>query len=154
MRLYLVQHAASRSKEIDATQSLSNGGVSDLEKIGGFLKGLKIEVRQIGHSGKMRSLQTAQMLAEHITSDMGILEVDGLLPMDDPCVWAERACKLNQDEMLVGHLPHMAKMAALLVSGNKEKDVIEFANGCVVCLKTEDRINWCVDWILKPWMVQ
>ncbi len=107
MFLYLVQHAEALSKEEDPTRSLSKKGIKDAKKIASFSRGLKIAPHQVLHSGKMRALQTAQLMADRVTSDMGVLESDGLSPMDDPEMWFGRLSKIDEDIMIVGHLPYL-----------------------------------------------
>ncbi|MBI4682063.1 MAG: phosphohistidine phosphatase SixA [Nitrospirae bacterium] len=154
MYLYLVQHAASMSKEEDASRSLSEKGIEDIRKISGFVQGMNIKVTHILHSGKMRALQTAQILEEHITDDMGVLGTDGLLPMDEPEIWHKRLNEMSENTMLVGHLPHLSKLSVLLLCNNKKEEIINFEMGGIVCLKRSEDRNWTVDWIIKPGMLK
>lgn len=72
------------------------------------------------------SEQTAWVLAEYLHPDKGVAESDGLNPMDEPEIWAERLSSVQEDIMLVGHLPHLGRLAALLVCGNKDRKVVNF----------------------------
>ena len=152
MFLYLVQHAQALSKDEDPSRSLSEKGIEDIKKMASFSRGLNIIPHQIVHSGKMRALQTAQLLADRVNVDMGVLESDGLLPMDDPEIWFGRLSKINEDIMLVGHLPHMEKLASLLLCRDKDRGIIKFEMGSIVCLKRFEEFNWAVEWIIKPGM--
>lgn len=154
MFLYLVQHAEALSKEEDPTRSLSKKGIKDAQKIASFSRGLKIAPHQVVHSGKMRALQTAQVLAERVTSDMGVLESDGLSPMDDPEMWFGRLSKMNEDIMIVGHLPYLDKLASMLLCRDKENSIINFEMGGIVCLKRLEEFNWTVEWFIKPGMIK
>jgi phosphohistidine phosphatase len=149
MYLYLVQHAEALSKEEAPSRSLSEKGIKDINNIAAKAGDLKIEVRQIIHSGKMRALQTAQVLADHITVEMNTMESDGLLPKDDPVIWSERISKLDNDMMLVGHLPHLAKLASLLISGNPDLNAVDFEMGCIVCMFRDDEEKWTVKRMIK-----
>jgi len=152
MTLYLVQHAEARSKEEDPSRSLSDEGRENITKVAAFVKGLKIEVRHILHSGKMRALQTAQILEEYIQSERGVAEADGLAPMDDPGIWSVRLAEMSENTMIVGHLPHLGKLSTLLLCGSKEKDIISFQMGNIFCLKRSAEGNWMVEWLIKPGM--
>ncbi|NOZ67798.1 MAG: phosphohistidine phosphatase SixA [Deferribacteres bacterium] len=154
MNLYLVQHAESMSKEEDPTQSLSEKGIQDIKRVAAFAAKLNIRVHRIFHSGKMRALQTAQVLADHITVDTDISESEGLLPMDDPGIWFERISTIREDIMLVGHLPHMAGLSSLLLCGSSEKGAVNFERGCIVCMKRSGDGGWAVEWIIKPGMIR
>jgi phosphohistidine phosphatase len=151
MLLYLVQHAESMSKEEDPSRGLSEKGFRDIKKIAAFIKGLDIDVREIVHSGKKRALQTAEVLVESVRADMGVNESDGLSPKDDPGIWVEKIAGLEGDEMLVGHLPHLARLAAMLLSG--DRNMVEFENAGIVCLKRSEDRSWAVDWVIKPRLI-
>jgi hypothetical protein len=60
---------------------------------------------------------------------------------------------MNEDLMLVGHLPYMAKLAGLLLCGDKEKTPIDFKMGGIVCLMRFDDGRWALEWMLVPDMV-
>ncbi len=154
MFLYLVQHAEALSKEEDRSRSLSKKGIKDIKKIASFSGGLKIAPHQIVHSGKMRALQTAQVLAERVASDMGVLESDGLSPIDDPEMWFGRLSKIDEDIMIVGHLPYLDKLASLLLCRDKERNIINFEMGSILCLKRLEEFNWTVEWFIKPGMIK
>jgi phosphohistidine phosphatase len=152
MILYLVQHAEARSKEEDPSRSLSDEGREHIRNVAEFVKGLDIKVRHILHSGKMRALQTAQILEQYIQSEMGVEEADGLAPMDDPGIWSVRLAQMSENTMIVGHLPHLAKLSTELLCGSKVKDIISFQMGNILCLKRSFDGNWMVEWIIKPGM--
>lgn len=154
MFLYLVQHAEAMSEIEDVSRSLSKNGIADIKKVAEFAAGLNIDVNQIFHSGKMRALQTAQILEERITAYMGIEKADGLAPMDDPDLWFTTLSDMNDEVMVVGHMPHLARLASLLLCGNKDKKVVNFEMGCIACLQREDNYNWLVKWMIKPGMIK
>jgi phosphohistidine phosphatase len=57
---------------------------------------------------------------------------------------------MNEDTVLVGHLPHLGSLASLLLCGDKEKNVIDFKMGGVVCLKRLNDGKWSVEWMIVP----
>ena len=107
-------------------------------------------VSQIFHSGKTRALSTAKILAAALKPPKEISPTTGLAPLDDPGSWAGRLAEMDADIMLVGHLPHLAKLAALLLTGDQEKSVINFKMGGVVCLRRTEVGHWAVEWMLVP----
>ncbi len=153
MYLYLVQHADAVSKEIDPTRGLSEQGMVDIKRVSRYISGLDMNVHEIFHSGKKRALQTAQILASHLNIKDAVRETDGLSPMDEPESWFSKINNLNQNVMLVGHLPYMAKLASLFLCGNKDNKAVNFEMGCILCLRQEDDQNWTTDWIIKPRMI-
>lgn len=146
MNLYLVQHGIAKSEAEDAARPLSVDGVTDVNRVASFLSN-HAKPERIFHSGKLRAEQTAEILGEHLSA--AITREEGLAPMDDPSVWAGRLEGMGEDTMLVGHLPHMGKLASLLLCGNADAGAVEFRMGCVVCLKEADG-GWSLQWMVTP----
>ena len=94
-------------------------------------------------------MQTAEVLSQFLLPPHGIREEKGLAPLDDPHI-AERLVRQAKEPLvIVGHLPHLSRLASLLILGNAEKDVIQFTMGGVVCLtRSDDR--WLARWALTP----
>lgn len=150
MKVYLVQHAEPKPKDEDPERPLSEKGEDDLKKMTSFLKGKNLKVGKIMHSGKLRARQTAEILSEAIESG-GVEEAEGLKAKDDPGIWGDKLRSETEDIMLVGHLPHMGKLAGLLVAGDPERSVISFQMGGVVCLTNEnEEESWSVQWMVTP----
>ncbi len=156
MRLYLVQHAQAKRKEEDPARPLSDKGEKDIRKMAATLKDhANIQVNAIFHSGKTRAKQTAQALAEALAPDQGIREVEGLDPLADVEVWTKRLVsgEVDEETMLVGHLPHLGRLAGRLICENEEQEVVSFRQGGVVCLERGEEGGWTVNWILIPELV-
>ena len=150
MFLYLVQHAEAMKEEEDPSRDLTEKGRGDIEIVSHYLKRLNIPVQQIFHSGKTRAKSTAVVLGRHLNPPKGVSEAPGLAPLDDPKIWADRIARLDEDILLVGHLPHLGKLAALLISGDQERSVINFQMGGAVCLRRLDSGQWAVEWLIIP----
>ena len=57
----------------------------------------------------------------------------------------------TEDTMLVGHLPHLVRLAALLVIGNTDNTVVHFQLGTVLCLERDNSGgSWSVTWAVRP----
>ncbi|MFQ5474991.1 MAG: phosphohistidine phosphatase SixA [Candidatus Nanoarchaeia archaeon] len=138
MRVYLVQHG--EAEQNDPERHLTDKGVSDVEKVADQVFE-KITAKKIVHSGKARAKQTADIISKR--TGIPAEEAEGLRPMDDPSVWAE---KIEEDVMLVGHLPHLSLLASKLI--NSEKKIVDFQMGCIVCLEKEE--GWSVHWMVTP----
>ena len=82
MKLYLVQHGNSLSKEEDPECPLSPQGERDVGNVAHFLESAGITVRKIFHSGKKRAEQTAQILCNTIGTN-SIEMMEGIKPMSD-----------------------------------------------------------------------
>jgi len=154
MLLYLVQHAEAKREEEDPSRGLSEKGFQDIKKVAAFAADLNIRVSQIFHSGKKRALQTAEVLADHLKPENGISRTDGLAPMDDPHIWFENILKTDEDTMLVGHLPHLARLAAMLLCNDKKGNAVDFKMGGIVCLKRFDKGEWAIEWMIIPEVIK
>lgn len=151
MRLYLVQHALSKSKEEDPSRPLSERGWKDIRKMAKHVdQCLHIQVSRIVHSGKLRAQQTAEVLAEHLQPANGVVASEDLDPLTDPKAWKSRLAKITEDTMLVGHLPHFAKLASLLLTGDENKGALAFRNGGIACLERDKNGRWSVQWLITP----
>ena len=151
MNIYLVQHGNPVQKEKDHNKPLSAQGVADIKKMAAFLERAGVTVNNIFHSGKTRARETAEIMADRLTPGRSPEEMKGLSPMDDV---RDVAGKLNQgrmDTMIVGHLPHMAKLTSLLTTGSETASVAAFQQGGVVCLRPVlKEKSWAVAWMLVP----
>jgi len=52
-------------------------------------------------------------------------------------------------EMLVGHLPHLHRLVALLLSGDADSQVMEFPPATMICC-SNDTSRWEISWTLTP----
>jgi len=149
MRVYLVQHGLAIDKSEDEARPLSAQGREDVTRSAGVLSLFeKPRPAIIAHSGKLRASQTAEMFAEA----WGGLHVEQALdlgPDADPSVWSAHLASMHEDVMLVGHLPHIQRLAGLLISGDPEREAVHFRNGGVVCLERRET-GWSVLWQINP----
>jgi phosphohistidine phosphatase len=151
MRVYLVQHAESKSKEEDPERSLTEEGLQSITRVAEYARNhTGIEVKEILHSGKLRARQTAEVLADHLNPPGGIKAADGLEPMADPLIWAERIATTKNDIMLVGHLPHLARLSGLLLCGKDNQGIIAFQNAGIVSLAGDSGSGWKILWSITP----
>jgi len=149
MALYLVQHGKALSKEEDPEQGLSQAGIADVRRIAQVARGYGVRVSRIGHSGKKRALQTAEIL-QTIVPGIQIEQIEGIRPMDDFKAFAQ-TLDVTSDVAIVGHLPFLEKLTAYLITGNEEPAVFAFQNGGIVCLDAHARTgHWVIKWALMP----
>jgi phosphohistidine phosphatase len=76
--------------------------------------------------------------------------VDSLSPLDNPEIWAARIKDMQDDTMLVGHLPHLGRLASLLLCGKSERNIISFRTAGIICLCRDDAGIWGIEWMLCP----
>lgn len=151
MKLYLVQHADSKRKEEDPSRPLSERGWKNIRKMARYAeKYLRIQVTQIVHSGKLRAKQTAEVLAEHLHPAKEVVAAEDLEPLADPKLWKNCLAETTEDIMIVGHLPHLSKLAGHLLTGDESKEVVAFRMGGIACLQKDEDGRWTVQWIITP----
>ena len=150
MALYLVQHGKSLPKDQDPDQGLSREGVADVERIASVAGGYGVRVAAIKHSGKKRARQTAEIFSAALNPDAGVEEISGINPLDDVTAFAP-SLGVDDNVMLVGHLPFMERLTSYLITGAADKLVFKFQNGGIVCLDQDpDRKSWYIKWALMP----
>lgn len=152
MKAYFVQHAAALSEEQDPKRPLSDEGRDQIKATAKFAKKAGVQLGRIWHSGKNRAAQTAEILADQLKPSLGVRSSEELGPVDNPKDWADRLVEMDQDVMLVGHLPYMERITSLLLVNDAEAKVIEFHNAGIVCLEYEAGA-WTAQWIVIPELV-
>jgi phosphohistidine phosphatase len=148
--LYVVQHGKSLPKTEDAEKGLSAAGQAESERMAEVAGGYQVRVARILHSGKKRARQTAEIFARRLSPSEGSEACAGMNPLDDVRVFASRL-RLDQDIMLVGHLPFLEKLIGLLVCDDPERLVFKLQNSGIVCLdRPENAANAVIRWALMP----
>lgn len=160
MEIYLMQHGLAADKETDPERHLSEEGLNAVHRVANRMAELGLELGPIYHSGKVRAQESAEILAEALNRRERVQFLAGLNPKDPamPLVdWLqERTAEGVEALTLVGHLPSLARLAALLVTGNEAQTVVAFENAGLVKLTPDpDRAQrYRVRWILSPSLVR
>jgi phosphohistidine phosphatase len=145
-RLYFAQHGLAIDKAEDPERPLSDAGISQTQAVAKQFVLSGASISKIFHSGKLRALQTAEIFA----SALGITTLsasDHLSPNDDVSLIIQT---LNINNVLyIGHLPHLEKLLAYLVTGDEGDNIIKFQNSAVVCLEI-NKDNYQLRWYLTP----
>jgi phosphohistidine phosphatase len=150
MALFLVQHGKSLPKDIDTDPSLSEEGALEAKRIAEVARGYGVRVSEIRHSGKKRACQTADIFANALDPENGVKAVGGLNPMDDVVAFGGNIGH-EEDIMLVGHLPFLAKLTSYLITGTVDRSVFKFQNGGILCLDLDPATRtWAIKWSLMP----
>jgi len=119
VRLCLVQHGLAKTEEEDPERPLTDQGVTDVRSVATqAVEQLGVRAARVFHSGKTRARQTAE-------------------------VWAGLLGAL----VLVGHLPHLSRLAGLLLAG-ADHPLVKFRPAGVVGLERGDT-GWVV-WLVLP----
>jgi phosphohistidine phosphatase len=102
------------------------------------------------HSGKARAEETAHLFVDVIRSTAGPSHTSELNPDSDPMFAANFLKVYDDDILIVGHLPHLARLTAVLLTGKTDCCPVRFRNGGVVCLEKESGGRWSLLWAVTP----
>jgi len=149
MDFYLARHGEAAADLIDPSRSLTRSGREDVERVARLAVEKAVQVSVIYHSGILRAGQTAEIFAGHLAPGGGVRFMAGLQPEDDPAVAAAELAVAESPVMLVGHLPHLNRLAALLSRGDVVGDVINFMPAMMACYG-RDGLFWKHQWTLAP----
>jgi phosphohistidine phosphatase len=148
VQLYLVQHGRAKTEDEDPERPLTEQGVEDVARVANHaVAQLGVRPTRVLHSGKTRARQTAEAWGALL--DAHVEPADALAPNDDPTIWFERLRSESDDLVLVGHLPHLARLAGLLLIGGADRPVVKFRQGGLVGLERTDT-GWVVSLVLPP----
>ena len=149
MNFYLVRHGDAVSETLDSQRPLSRLGQEQVEQVARAAAARQAQVSAIFHSGILRAQQTAEILATYLGPALGVQRMSGLAPQDDPAI-AKAELETSQAPVIfVGHLPHMSRLSSLLIHGDLDSGVVEFAPATLVCVVYEDS-RWQLAWVLSP----
>jgi phosphohistidine phosphatase len=157
MDVYLVQHGEALSEEQDPQRPMSEAGRAAVARVASFLADrgphlIDLPIVELRHSGKLRARETAEILGQAVCPKVRPTAVDGMQPKDDPsAVHAELESRRDEPAalMLVGHLPHLARLTGLLLTGDAGKSPVRFVNAAVLRLGFRNG-SWAVDWYVTP----
>jgi phosphohistidine phosphatase len=149
MEFYLVRHGEAVSQAVNGQRPLTPEGRRDVERLGRAAAQRVIQPSQIFHSGLLRAQQTADILGESLGPVEGVRELVGLRPDDDPVIAKTELETSTVSLMLVGHLPHLSRLASFLVAGDADRGVVEFAPATLLGLVYED-YRWKILWKITP----
>jgi phosphohistidine phosphatase len=152
MDLYLMQHGEAKAESEDPTQPLTEQGRRDVERVAGHASRLRLGIELVEHSGKLRAAQTAEIVASRLEPRPRVAERVGLAPNDDPEELARVLLAADEPRLLVGHLPHLTRLASRLVVGDAAREVVAFRMGGLVALWREADL-FRVRFVLPPEVV-
>ena len=159
MQLCLVRHGEATSEEVDSAQPLTDAGAATVRRVAAHLKASgAVSAAEVRHSTKLRAKQTARHLVEGLGLRAPIREVPNLEPLDDVTALAEELGEETRDLILVGHMPHLSRLASQLVAGDASLEAFAFPPAGVLCLERANATGrdpngpgrWRVAWMLVP----
>lgn len=151
MRMYFMRHASADSKSETGKRPLSEAGLREATSVADFVgRHSNIKVKVVLHSGKLRAHQTADIMAAKIKPKPRVMEANNLGPNDNTTVWIDRALTMEEDVLVVGHLPHLGRLTACLLNQDESLETVDFPPATLVCLLRGEAGKWMLDWKVTP----
>jgi phosphohistidine phosphatase len=156
VNLYLLRHGEAQAKQQDPERPLTAAGAEMARRVARFLGGLDLRLAGVQHSTKLRARQTAEIIAEGAGLSAPVTQVPNLEPLDDVEGLADALTSgATSDLMLVGHLPHLNRLASRLVAGDAGLELFAFPECGVLCLRRGEGNAgagpvWRVQWMIAP----
>jgi phosphohistidine phosphatase len=153
MRIYLMQHGANVSEDVDPEEPLSHDGQAQISVSAGAARKLGLQFDVVLASTKKRSKETAEIVAGALGFPLDrITETEKVKAMTPP---AETIDFLRQYEnmasiFIAGHLPSLAKLASYLLTGDEQTVSVHFLKGGLVRIDLEafpnqgSELRWCL----------
>jgi phosphohistidine phosphatase len=154
MKLYLVRHGEALAADVDPQRGLSDEGRRDVMAVARLLRDAGVRPAAIEHSGKQRAAQTAAIFAELL----GVSQCTGragLSPNDLVAPLVDEVATLEQERMIVSHLPFVgAALSALLRGATGDSVPVAFETATTVCVERIGVGAWVLRWMLIPALLQ
>lgn len=153
MLIHLMQHGACLPKELDPTQPLSPVGREQVEKSATAAQILGLRFELIIASSKTRSLQTAEIMAEHTgypTSRIQVTDaVKAMAPVSETLDFIEEYEGLDSI-LIVGHLPSLGKLASEILTESTGLDIGIENGGLMQLGVASPKTKGILGWYLTP----
>jgi phosphohistidine phosphatase len=120
MTAILVHHADAVGPHVDPQRPLSTIGQQQANQVATSIAERGLAPRAIWHSGKLRSRQTAETILR-VASPFAEFRMVRGLRSEDPVDWMRADLSADdRDVLLVGHMPHIARLARALAPDSAE----------------------------------
>ncbi len=142
--IYLVHHADAVGPEIDPMRPLSDRGRAAAFLVADEAARRGARPEAIWHSGKLRARQTAEAFWKVCHPFASLTAERGLQPGDPPEWMRDRLNGLSGEMMIVGHMPHIARLFHLLI-GEAQTSAADFPLHGLIALEPEGE-RWREAW--------
>jgi len=158
VRLFLLRHAEAAPGLPDAERALTKRGRGQIEKLVESLDwSCLADIRSIEHSGLVRARQTAEDLAKLAALRVPLAIRSGMRPADDPRIMARDVVTSREDRLLVGHNPHLARLAGILLGAGTSEVSLVLKKCGFLALERAEPVGkelplgrWRLLWLISP----
>ena len=113
----LVHHADAAAPHLDPQRPLTELGHRQAQEVAEGIRAAAFAPAAIWHSGKLRARQTGEACLRICAPFADFRMVRGLQSEDPPEWMRDELAAETRDVLLVGHMPHIARLARLLSGG-------------------------------------
>jgi phosphohistidine phosphatase len=131
MNLYILRHGVAVAKDdpafaSDSERPLTKKGIKKFRKAARGIERLGISFDAILSSPLVRARQTADIVAAILGQESLVEEIPALAPDSSPEQLLSELSSVEDKEhvLLVGHEPFLGKLAAFLLSGKNDSDLL------------------------------
>lgn len=150
MQLYVARHAEAENEARGGERPLTEAGRQDARRVARALAAAGVSVAQVWHSPKLRARETADLLAGAVGAGAGLEERADLQPLSDPSSALDAVREADGPVLLVGHLPHVERLASLLLTGDDAAEVVDIPPGGVLRFVSGEGRDWRLTWFVTP----
>lgn len=148
MWLFLVHHGDALSPDLDPRRPLSSRGRAGVALIAERAAERGAHPLLIYHSGKLRARETAEAFWRACNPLAQFSAVPGMQPADYPTRVTDLLLGETRDTMLVGHMPNLARVLAVVTSGEDRADAAFPLHGAVALEREAEDGPWLERWRL------
>jgi phosphohistidine phosphatase len=148
MELYFIRHgeADPNAPDTGGGPPLTENGLLQVRKCANFAARLGVRVAEIRHSDRLRAIQTAQEFERALGCPR--IQVPGIGPDDDINPLRREAAGLEQNVMVVGHLPYLSRIAGALLAQDESMPVVVFHPASLVRLDRREDARWSLQLVM------
>jgi len=140
MQLFLMRHGETVAARENSEQPLSRVGIATIQATAQTMKRFGLDFSTIVCSRLRRSHQSAALVAEAVRyPHSDIIESDTVRPEaagEELRAWLTTLPELEA-VLVVGHLPSLERLAALLLGGREDQLLLRFPNGGLTLLELD-----------------
>ena len=150
MELYLVRHgdADPNVPDTGAGPPLTEAGLTQVRRAANFAARLGVQLAEIRHSDKLRAIQTAQEFEAALRCQRK--QVSGVGPDDDINPLRREAAGLENNVMVVGHLPYLNRIAGALLAQDESMPIVVFHPAALIRLDRRQDARWSLQLVMPP----
>ena len=147
--IFLVHHGDAVGPDVDPMRPLSDRGRGAVLLLADDAARRGVKPDAIWHSGKLRARQTAEAFWKACHPFAPVTAERDLQPTDPPEWMRDRLFGETRDLMLVGHMPHLARLFCMLIGEDERTTTATFPVHGMIALEADGE-GWKEAWRINP----